>query len=59
MIASVAFGDEFNNHDCNRGDQDHVNVAALVQDKLKDEPKGHQYRKSTPHPVTFLPIPEI
>ena len=53
MISGVAVRDELNNQDTNCGDEEHVNVAALMQNKLADQPNYHQYRKGNSHLITF------
>ena len=52
MIAIFAFRDQLDNSDRNCGDDEHMNVTALVQNKLQEDPDHHQYCKSNPHLIT-------
>lgn len=52
MIAILAFRDQLDNSDRNGGDNNHVNVTALMQNKLQEDPEHHQYCKSIPHLIT-------
>ena len=49
MISILAFRNELDNSDRNCGDDQHMNVTALMQNKLQHEPEYHQYCKNNPH----------
>ena len=49
MVSVFALRNEFDNSDGNRGDENHMNVTALMQNKLQEDPDHHQYCKSNPH----------
>ena len=49
MISILVFCDELDNGDRNCGYEDHMNVTALVQNKLQEQPDRHQESKSKPH----------
>ena len=52
MVSILAFGKELDNGDRNGSNDDHMNVTALTQNKLQENPERHQYCKNNPHLIT-------
>jgi len=52
MVSIFAFRNELDNGDRNCCDNNHVNVTALMLNKLQEQPEHHQNCKSNPHSIT-------
>ena len=59
MISIFPFRNQLDNGDRNCGDDNHMNITALTQNKLQENPEHHQYCKSNPHLITCPSIQDL
>jgi hypothetical protein len=52
MVSILVFRNELDYGDRNGSDDDHMNVTALTQNKLQENPEQHQYCKNNPHLIS-------
>ena len=59
MIPIFAFCNKLDNGDRDCGDDNHMNITALTQNKLQENPEHHQYSKNNPHLITCPSIQDL